>query len=69
MIVQMVGTDASSPGDPKVTARALLRAMAEVAGEMAHDGVLDPAAVEGYLLPVYARDLDEIRAPFFARTR
>jgi SAM dependent carboxyl methyltransferase len=65
MIVQMVGTDTTtSPGDPLVTARALLRAMAEVAGEMAHDGVLDPAAVESYLLPVYARTIDEIRAPF-----
>jgi cyclopropane-fatty-acyl-phospholipid synthase len=65
MIVQMVGTDTvSAPGEPRVTARALLQAMAEVAGEMANDGVLDPAAVTGYLLPVYARTLDEVRAPF-----
>ena len=64
MIVQMVGTDTPpAPAEPRVTARKLLRAMAEVADGMAHDGLLDPAAVRRYLLPVYARTVEEARAP------
>jgi hypothetical protein len=64
LIVQTVGTDVQPPpAEPKVTARGLLRAMAEVAGEMAHEGVLDPAVVDAYVLPVYARTVDEARAP------
>jgi S-adenosylmethionine-dependent carboxyl methyltransferase len=64
LIVQMVGT-ATPPAvaEPRVTARALLRAMADVAGEMAANGVLDPAVVARYVLPVYARTLDEARGP------
>ena len=64
LIVQMVGTEVPAPpAEPRVTARSLLRAMAEVAGEMAGDGVLDPQAVDGYVLGVYARTVDEARAP------
>jgi cyclopropane-fatty-acyl-phospholipid synthase len=64
LIVQMVGTDIPPPpAAPAVTARALLRAMAEVAGDMAREGVLDPAVVDAYVLPVYARTVDEARAP------
>ena len=37
--------------------------MAEVAADMAHDGILDPARSERYVLPVYARTVDEARAP------
>jgi hypothetical protein len=59
LLVQMVGTDAA--GD--VTARRLLRAMFEVAGGMVDDGALATGAVQGYVLPVYARTVDEARAP------
>lgn len=64
LIVQMVGTDTSEPGTPKVTARALLQAMAEVASQMADDGLLERAAVDRYVLPVVARTVDEARHPF-----
>ncbi len=64
LLVQMVGTeDEGDGGDPKVTARALLRAMAAVAREMADEGLLDPKAVDGYVLPVYARTVAEATAP------
>jgi hypothetical protein len=49
-----------------VTARALLRAMAEVAATMADEGLLDPAAVDAYVLPVYARTTDEAQQPLVA---
>ena len=42
-----------------VTARLLLRAMADVAAGMAADGDLDPAAVASYILAVYARTPEE----------
>jgi hypothetical protein len=64
LLVQMVG---SAPGDdggePDVTARKLLRAMTEVATGMANNGILDRGAVRRYVLPVYARTVDEARAP------
>ncbi len=64
LLVQMVGTDSGSDGvEPNVTARRLLRAMHDVASEMANEGLLDPGAVERYILPVYARTVDEARAP------
>lgn len=64
LLVQMVGSASGADrGEPDVTARRLLRAMAEVAADMAHDGILDPGAVERYVLPVYARTVDEARAP------
>ncbi|HXY94763.1 MAG TPA: hypothetical protein VEP49_20035 [Acidimicrobiia bacterium] len=59
LLAQMVGTD----GQGNVTARKSLRAMAAVAAEMAADGKLDPKAVEQYILPAYARTVDEARAP------
>jgi hypothetical protein len=59
LLVQMVGTDASG----NVTARRLLRAMAEVAAGMADDGLVGHDAVAGYVLPVYARTVGEARAP------
>jgi salicylate 1-O-methyltransferase len=59
LLVQMVGTDASG----NVTARRLLQAMAEIAGAMADDGFVGHDAVERYVLPVYARTVDEARAP------
>jgi hypothetical protein len=62
LVVQMVGTDAESRED-RVTARALLRAMAEVAHDMVDDGELDGATVDRYVLAVYARTVDEARAP------
>jgi hypothetical protein len=65
LLVQMVGSEPGTDGaEPNVTARKLLRAMAEVAADMAHDGALDPGAVERYVLPVYARTVDEARMPF-----
>ena len=56
LLVQMVGSEpAAEAGDePRVTARLLLRAMAEVAAGMATDGDLDPGAVDRYVLAVYA---------------
>ena len=57
--MQMVGTDEQG----NVTARKLLRAMAEVADGMAEDGLVGHDAVRGYLLPVYARTVAEARAP------
>ena len=61
----MVGSEppAQAGGEPRVTARLLLRAMAEVAAGMAADGDLDPGAVDRYVLAVYARTADEARAP------
>jgi hypothetical protein len=59
LLVQMVGTDAEG----NVTARKVLRAMAAVASGMAEDGLLSHDAVRQYLLPVYARTVDEARAP------
>ncbi len=67
LIVQCVGTATPpQPGEPQVTARALLRAMAEEARTMADDGLVDAEAVDRYVLPVYARTVDEARAPFAA---
>ncbi len=64
LLVQMVGSEPGADGgEPNVTARKLLRAMAEVAADMAHDGILDRGAVERYVLPVYARTVDEVRMP------
>jgi hypothetical protein len=64
LLVQMVGSEPQpAPGEPNVTARKLLRAMAEVARDLVGEGTLDAAAVERYLLPVYARTTDEARAP------
>jgi cyclopropane-fatty-acyl-phospholipid synthase len=62
LVLEMVGTDTSS-GEPAVTARALLRAMTEVAAQLVDEGSLDRAAFERYLLPVYARTPEEARAP------
>jgi len=59
LLVQMLGT--SDQGD--VTARKLMRAMAEVAAGMASDGILQGRAVEHYLLPVYARTATETARP------
>jgi SAM dependent carboxyl methyltransferase len=58
LLVQMVGSE-----PPHVTARKLLRAMADVARELVADGKLTAAAVDRYLLPVYARTPEEARAP------
>jgi SAM dependent carboxyl methyltransferase len=58
LLVQMVGSD-----PPHVTARKLLRAMTEVARDFVSDGKLTAAAVDKYLLPVYARTPEEARAP------
>jgi len=64
ILVQMVGTEVDAgDAEPKVTARTLLRAMAEVAAEMAKEGALDPKAVEHYVLGAYARTVEEARAP------
>jgi hypothetical protein len=66
LLVQMVGTDPGAGpggGGPRVTGRRLLRAMGEVAAQMARDGALDPAAVDRYVLPVYARTPAEARRP------
>ena len=60
LLVQMVGTDA----DGNVTARKLLRAMADVAGDMARAGLLDAGAVDRYILAAYARTVEEVRAPY-----
>ena len=62
LLVQMVGTDSIG----NVTARKLARAMAEVAGEMARDGRLDPDAVRRFILAAYARTVEEARAPYAA---
>jgi len=58
LLVQTVGTDG-----PRVTARALLRAMAEVAHDLVGAGTLAAAAVDRYVLPVYARTVVEALAP------
>jgi hypothetical protein len=66
LLVQMVGS-AGAPGEdggePEVTARKLLRAMAEVATGMANNKLVDRGAVRRYILPVYARTVNEARAP------
>ena len=62
LIVQMVGTQPDPSGD-LVTARGLLRAMAEVAHDMVEAGALDAGAVDRYVLAVYARTPDEAGAP------
>ncbi len=59
LVVQMVGTDDAG----QVTARRLLQAMAEVAEAMASEGMIDPGAVEHYILPVYARTAAEAEQP------
>jgi cyclopropane-fatty-acyl-phospholipid synthase len=63
LIVQMVGTEVDDSG-AHVTARGLLRAMADVADEMVESGALDREVVDRYVLGVYARTVDEARAPF-----
>ncbi len=63
VIVQMVGTQVDTAGE-HVTARGTLRAMAAVAHEMAASGSLGREAVDRYVLGVYARTVDEARAPF-----
>jgi hypothetical protein len=62
LLVQMVGTASDRDGS-RVTARELLRAMAEVAHDMVEAGELDADAVERYVLAVYARTTTEARAP------
>ena len=70
LLVQMVGSasaagavDGDDSDETEVTARKLLRAMAEVATGMANNGIVDRGAVRRYVLPVYARTVDEARAP------
>ena len=63
LLVQCVGTAADPDGAERVTARELLAAMAAVAAGMARDGAVPGAAVEDYVLPVYARTVAEARAP------
>jgi gibberellin A4 carboxyl methyltransferase len=58
LLVQMVGSD-----PPHISARKLLRAMAEVAHDLVSDGKLTAAAVDQYLLAAYARTPEEARAP------
>jgi cyclopropane-fatty-acyl-phospholipid synthase len=66
LLVQFVGTEVAADGTRHVTARALLQAMAEVAWRMAADGLLRADAVRDYVLAVYARTVDEARAPYAA---
>jgi hypothetical protein len=64
LLVQMVGTEIDpGTGEPKVTARGLLRAMAAVASDMVKAGTLDQQAVDHYVLGAYARTAEEARAP------
>ena len=70
LLVQMVGSasaagavDGDNSNETEVTARNLLRAMAEVATGMANNGIVDRGAVRRYVLPVYARTVDEARTP------
>jgi hypothetical protein len=64
LIVQAVGTDLGDPdAGPRVTARRLLRAMTDVARDLVKAGALARAAFERYLLPAYARTVDEALAP------
>jgi hypothetical protein len=62
LLVQTVGTDTSG-AISLVTAQKLMRAMRDVAGDLAARGSLTAEAVDRYLLPVYARTVDEARAP------
>lgn len=63
LLVQMVGTEVDAAGEHHVTARGLLRAMAEVARDMVVAGTLDPDVVDRYVLGVVARTPAEARAP------
>lgn len=63
LLAQMVGTEPGATAASGVTARKLMLAMSEVASELVDAGRLDPAAVERYVLPVYARTPAEARAP------
>lgn len=62
LLVSMVGSDPDF-GEDGVTARRLMRAMAEVAREMVEAGSLGAEAVDRYVLPVYARTPAEALAP------
>ncbi|MDQ6796863.1 MAG: class I SAM-dependent methyltransferase [Actinomycetota bacterium] len=59
LLVQMVGTNDAG----QVTARRLLHAMAEVGEAMGSEGLIDLAAVDRYILPVYARTAAEAEQP------
>jgi hypothetical protein len=64
LLVQMVGSEAGADGrEPRITARKLMRAMSDVASELASDGLLDHDTVERYVLAAYARTVDEALAP------
>jgi hypothetical protein len=64
LVLQMVGSQVDpASGERRVTARALMLAMAETARTMADEGSLDPAAVDRYVLAVYARSPEEAMAP------
>ena len=63
LIVQTVGSEPAADGSEAVTARRLLRAMSEVARDLVGAGALSAEAVERYLLPVYARTVEEALAP------
>jgi SAM dependent carboxyl methyltransferase len=63
LIVQAVGSDLGGEAGPRVTARRLLRAMTDVARDLVEAGALSEAAFERYLLPAYARTVDEALAP------
>jgi len=68
LLVQMVGSESNGTGgEPHVTARKLMRAMNEVASELVAEEKLDGRAVDHYLLPVYARTVEEARAPLERR--
>lgn len=58
LLVQGIATD----GD-RVSAECLLRVMWRTATAMADDGLLDRAALDRYVFPVYCRSRDEIEPP------
>ena len=73
LLVQTVGTDEATAGDgsdegaagggPGVSARKLMLAMSELAGDLVAEGKLDAGVCDRYILPVYARTPTEARAP------
>ncbi|HUQ62702.1 MAG TPA: hypothetical protein VM121_02980 [Acidimicrobiales bacterium] len=62
LLVQMVGAHLED-GAELVTARKLLEAMSETARELAGEGKLAASVVDRYILPVYARTVEEAGAP------
>ena len=63
MLVQGIGSTVSESGEAEVSAARLLRVMWKVAVGLAEDGLLKRETLDGYVLSVYCRTVEESTMP------